>query len=213
MKKEKTTFETLSAINVNDKVEKKNNLTYLSWAWAWGIVKTYYPDASYMVTEYDGRPYLYDPDLGYMVSTCVTINNETIPMHLPVMDNSNKAMKDRPYDYKTRYGVKTCESATMFDINTAIMRCLVKNLAMFGLGHYIYAGEDLPSSEKKELVKHKHYTLDIGDGNWEKVLHYVSENKQLGITKIVKNLSVKYKVTPEVKNELKKVISNGKRVK
>ena len=84
---------------------------------------------------------------------------------------------------------------------------------MFGLGHYIYAGEDLPSSEKKEIVKHKHYTLDIGDGNWEKVLHYVSENKQLGITKIVKNLSVKYKVTPEVKNELKKVISNGKRVK
>ena len=213
MKKEKTTFETLSAINVNDKVEKKNNLTYLSWAWAWGIVKSYYPDASYMVTEYDGRPYLYDPDLGYMVSTCVTINNETIPMHLPVMDNSNKAMKDRPYDYKTRYGVKTCESATMFDINTAIMRCLVKNLATFGLGHYIYAGEDLPSSEKQDLVKHKHYTLDIGDGNWEKVLHYVSENKQLGITKIVKNLSVKYKVTPEVKNELKKVISNGKGVK
>ena len=211
MKKEKTTFETLSAINVNDKVEKKNTLTYLSWAWAWGIVKQYYPQASYVVTEYDGIPYLYDPNLGYMVSTCVTINEETIPMHLPVMDNSNKAMKDNPYEYKTRYGVKTCESATMFDINTAIMRCLVKNLAMFGLGHYIYAGEDLPSAEKEESLKPKIYTLDIGDMNWQKVLHYVVENKKLGLTKIVKNLSVKYDITPEIKTELKKAMSDGVR--
>ena len=59
MKKEKSVFETLSAINVNDKVEKKNNLTYLSWAWAWGVVKENYPDANYKVVDYEGYPYLY----------------------------------------------------------------------------------------------------------------------------------------------------------
>jgi hypothetical protein len=213
MKKEKSVFETLSAINVNDKVEKKNTLTYLSWAWAWGVVKEEFPDANYKVVDYDGYPYLFDIDLGYMVSTEVTIEGQTIPMHLPVMDNSNKAMKNHSYEYKTRYGVKDVEKASMFDINSAIMRCLVKNLAMFGLGHYIYAGEDLPSQEQKEAAKPKVYTLEIGDGNWQKVLKYVVENKRLGITKIVKNLGVKYDITPEVKTELRKAINHGKGVK
>mgnify|MGYP003147183753 FL=1 len=209
----KSVFETLSAINVNDKVEKKNNLTYLSWAWAWGVVKETYPSANYSVDDYEGKPYLFDEDLGYMVSTKVTIEGETIPMHLPVMDNTNKAMKNKAYEYTTRYGTKSVAQASMFDINTAIMRCLTKNLAMFGLGHYIYAGEDLPTQEKIEALKPKIYTLDVGDTNWKKVVQYVSDNKKLGITAIVKNLSIKYKVTPEIKTELRKVINHNKHVK
>lgn len=146
----KTTWEVLSAINCNDKTEKKNGLTYLSWAWAWGIVKENFPSANYEVKMFDGKPYLFDENLGYLIQTEVTIDGETIPMQLPVMDGANKAQKNVPYTYKTKYGEKSVEQATMFDINTAIMRCLTKNLAMFGLGHYIYAGEDLPQDHSKE---------------------------------------------------------------
>ena len=142
-------FKTLSTIDCSNKVEKKNGLTYLSWAWAWGITKEKYPDANYKVQYFDGKPYLFDADLGYMVSTEVTIDGETIPMHLPVMDYRNNAQKN--VQYKNRNA--TVEPATMFDINTAIMRCLTKNLAMFGLGHYIYAGEDLPGKEAVEMTK------------------------------------------------------------
>ena len=152
MKEEKNTWKTLSRIDCNDKVEKKDSLTYLSWAWAWGIVKENYPDASYQVKEYDGKPYLYDEVLGYLVTTSVTIQGETLTMSLPVMDSKHKAMKSYPYQYQTRSGFRTVEAATMFDINTAIMRCMTKNLALFGLGHYIYAGEDLPTYSDDKVV-------------------------------------------------------------
>lgn len=136
-KENKNTFDILSAIDCSEYVEKKGNLTYLSWAWAWGITKKNFPDANYEVINFDGKPYLADENLGYMVQTKVTINEEVIPMHLPVLDYRNKAMK---------------ENATMFDINTSIMRCLTKNLAMFGLGHYLYAGEDIPKAINKSLT-------------------------------------------------------------
>lgn len=148
----KSVFATLNAINVNDHTEVKDNgqtkLTYLSWVWAWQQVKSKYPGANYEVKHWDGKPFLYDEALGFMVETSVTIQGETMGMWLPVMDSKNKAMKAAPYIYKTKFGDKTVEPATMFDINTTIMRCLVKNLAMFGLGLYIYAGEDLPQVEK-----------------------------------------------------------------
>lgn len=156
--KGKSVFDTLNAINVNEHIEKKETgetnpdgskkmLSYLSWVWAWGQVKEHYPDASYEVRHWGDNPYLNDDQLGIMVETSVTINDETISMWLPVMDGKNKAMKATAYSYKTKYGEKRVEAATMFDINKAIMRCLAKNIAMFGLGLYIYAGEDLPQEE------------------------------------------------------------------
>ena len=137
------------SLNVSDKIEKKNGLSYLSWPWAWGTFLTNFPDAKYEIHEYDGKPYLYDEKLGYMVFTSVTVGDDTKTMWLPVMDSKNKAMKDHPYKYVVRgfnnqQKELVCEAATMFDINKTIMRCLVKNIAMFGLGLYIYAGEDLP---------------------------------------------------------------------
>jgi hypothetical protein len=142
-------FENLNKVNVNGHTEEKNGLTYLSWAWAWAEVKKAYPDANYTIEKFNGLPYVYDENTGYMVYTTVTIEGITHEMWLPVMDGANKAMKAMPYTYKDRYGKeKTVAAATMFDVNKAIMRCLVKNLAMFGLGLYIYAGEDLPESEK-----------------------------------------------------------------
>ena len=142
-------FDKLNKINVNDYTEKKNGLTYLTWSRAWGEVKKLYPNATYEIKRFDdGQPYYYDEKTGYMVFTSVTIEELTHEMWLPVMDSANKAMKDKPYTYDTRYkkGL-TVEAATMFDINKTIMRCLAKNLAMFGLGLYIYAGEDLPETD------------------------------------------------------------------
>lgn len=148
----KSVFETLNAINVNDMVEKKktekSTLTYLSWSSAWQAVKKEFPDVEYEILRNPetNLPYWYDPLTGYMVFTKVTIENQTHSMWLPVMDGTNHAMKAEPYEVQTKYKKFTVQAATMTDINKTIMRCLVKNLAMFGLGLYIYQGEDLPSS-------------------------------------------------------------------
>ena len=147
----KTVFEVLNSVNVNDHTEVKDTgstkLTYLSWAWAWAEVKKKFPDATYEIIKFNGIPYVYDPLTGYMVYTTVTIQGITHEMWLPVMDGNNRAMKSEPYEVQTKYKTITVAPATMFDVNKAIMRCLTKNLAMFGLGLYIYAGEDLPEDQ------------------------------------------------------------------
>lgn len=154
-------FKTLYKINVNDHTEQKDGLTYLSWPFAIAEVKKNFPDFTYTVHRFGESklPYVYDDDTGYMVSTEVTIGGQTHEMWLPVMDGKNKAMKNHPYDYfvkdyKTGKNItKTVSPATMFDINKAIMRCLVKNLAMFGLGLYIYSGEDLPEVTLDDVLE------------------------------------------------------------
>lgn len=155
--KKTSLFERLAQIDCSGHTEKKksNNgpeLTYLSWSWAWQILKLNCPDATYKVREWDGKPYLFDADLGYLVETELTCEGITMSQRLPVMDGANKAQKNVVYEYATKYGKKQVQSATMFDINTAIQRCLVKNIAMFGLGLNVYAGEDLPISTEDVQV-------------------------------------------------------------
>jgi hypothetical protein len=199
---------------VNDKVEKKDNLTYLSWAWAWSEVKKAYPNASYEVIDVDMGI------LGIMCTTSVTIEDQTLKMWLPVMDSKNRAMKAESYTYSTKYGEKTVEAATMFDVNKTLMRCLVKNLAMFGLGIYIYAGEDLPESEtaqsnvqsesktaQSNVQQSNKLALEVGDANWDRVVKYATENKGIGAKKIIESLSVKYSISPSVKAEITKVVA------
>lgn len=168
-KDELTHFKKLFAINCNDKTEKKNNgsaqLTYLSWCYAWSEVKKEFPNANYEILKFGENklPYVYDEKTGYMVFTRVEIEDVEHEMWLPVMDSANKAMKDEPYKYQVKeykygkwtgnYIEKTVEPATMFDINKTIMRCLTKNLAMFGLGLYIYAGEDLPEDVENDITE------------------------------------------------------------
>jgi hypothetical protein len=187
-----TTFEKLSRINVNDHVEKKKDLSYLSWAWAWSEVKKACPD-----TRYDIKETEYDEALGFMCHTSVTIEGETLDMWLPVMDGANKSMKKTEYTYTTKFGQKTCEAATMFDINKTIMRCLVKNLAMFGLGIYIYAGEDLPEAPPTPPKVVELSKLEQGSEAWSKVISYATANKNLGIATIVQQLSRKYTLDAE----------------
>ena len=149
-------FSKLNAINVNDKVEKKNGLTYLSWAYAWGEVKKLYPDANYTIYENaDGWNYHTDGRTCW-VKTGVTINGiEHIEM-LPVMDFRNASI--------------LLEKVTSFDVNKAIQRSLTKAVARHGLGLYIYAGEDLPEEEanaQKEETAQPSYTELPEDTYWK----------------------------------------------
>jgi hypothetical protein len=130
-------FEEIYSLNVNDKTEKKGQLTYLSWAWAWAEFKKKYPKATYTVDKFDGTYCTGNEKLGWMVRTEVFADELCYEMWLPIMDMRNNAIL----------------SPKMTDVNKTIMRCLTKNLAMFGLGLYIYAGEDLPEDEDEPQVK------------------------------------------------------------
>jgi hypothetical protein len=164
-------FEELLKLNVNDKVEKKKSgkteLTYLSWAFAVAEMEKAYPEWEYSILEFNGLPYQFDSNTGYLVWTEIKAGGKTKKMWLPVMDGSNKAMKNVAQEYLVKGWndapptKKTVEAATMFDINKTIMRCLVKNIAMFGIGLYIYSGEDLPE-EPTEIVKIE--TIDSEQG-------------------------------------------------
>lgn len=135
---EKSVFAVLNAINVNEHTEKKNNLTYLSWAWAWAEVKKNYPDAFYTIYENkDGMNYHTDGRTCW-VKTGVTINGLEHIEYLPVMDYKNASIP--------------LERVTSFDVNKAIQRSLTKAAARHGLGLYIYAGEDLPEDEKENKI-------------------------------------------------------------
>lgn len=134
-KKQLSVFDTLNEINVNEHTEKKNGLTYLSWAWAWAKVKENYPDAFYTIYENkDGLNYHTDGRTCW-VKTGVTINGLEHIEYLPVMDYRNASIK--------------LENVTSFDVNKAIQRSLTKAAARHGLGLYIYAGEDLPEAERE----------------------------------------------------------------
>ena len=199
-------FEELLKLNVNDKVEKKgqgrNALSYLSWTYAWAEFKKAYPDAKYRVLKDEsGIPY-FNSNEGAMCYTEVSANGETHEMWLPVMNGANKAMKDKPYTYKVKdYNTgklidKTVEPFTMFDVNKTIMRCLVKNLAMFGLGLYIYSGEDLPEQPVKELLP---FNPDFSE--CQKAIKYVAsqDDKEKAIADVEK----KYKLSETDREKLR----------
>ena len=125
-------WQTLSKIDVNKHTEKKGNLTYLSWAWAWAVTKEHYPEANYVFVDNEIHAD------GTMTVHCeISIETVNHEMWLPVMDNRNKAIKN----------------PDAFAINTAKMRCLTKGLSMHGLGAYIYAGEDLPQGEPEKTYE------------------------------------------------------------
>lgn len=127
-------FRQLNNINVNEKTEQKNGLTYLSWAWAWGEVKKLFPDATYTVYENPDGLFYHTDGMTCWVKTGVTVNGIEHIEFLPVMDFKNKSIPR--------------EHVTSFDVNKAIQRSLTKAVARHGLGLYVYAGEDLPEEEK-----------------------------------------------------------------
>ncbi len=195
-----TDFAKMLTVDVRKFVTTKQNQKYMSWVHAWQEFKRIYPDANYKVIYSEfGIPYTVTP-LGIMVRTEVTANGETLPMHLPVMNNAMKSMKEVSYTYQTKNGEKQVEPATMMDVNKAIMRCLTKNIAMFGLGLFIYSGEDAPeqetvdSSQLQAIVdKSKEKNLVISDicaawqveklaniyaSNFENIINWMDKTKR-----------------------------------
>ena len=134
MTTKKKPWDILSKIDCADKVENKNGLTYLSWAWAWGILKAHFPDASFEKHYFDGLPYAADPNGYAYVKVSVTVEGAEVTETMPVLDYRNKAVKN----------------PDAFSVNSSLQRCLTKAISYHGLGHYIYAGEDLPPNDGEE---------------------------------------------------------------
>jgi hypothetical protein len=134
MTTKKKPWDVLSKIDCADKVENKNGLTYLSWAWAWGILKAHFPDASFEKHYFDGLPYASDPQGYAYVKVSVTVEGAEVTETMPVLDYRNKAVKN----------------PDAFSVNSSLQRCLTKAISYHGLGHYIYAGEDLPPNDGEE---------------------------------------------------------------
>ena len=139
MNNKKSIFETLFEINVNERIEKKNGLSYLSWPYAWAEVKKLYPSANYKVYETESGCIYFTDGKTCWVKTGVTIDDLEHIEYLPVMDYKNRSI--------------LLENITSFDVNKSIQRSLTKALARHGLGLYIYAGEDLPEIETERIAQ------------------------------------------------------------
>lgn len=207
-KKTTSVFETLSAISVKEKIERKGNLDYLSWANAWTMLKAVYPDAQRKVYEHEhtGFNYFTDGKSAY-VKVGIIVNNLEHIDYLPIMDFRNNAIH--------------IDKVTAMDVNKAIQRSTAKAIAMHGLGLSLWTGEDIPeivssstpiksnasSPTKAQIVKDSEQNvveedkidLNVGDDNWKKVLSYVENNKSQGIKKIGAQLNRKYNISKEAK--------------
>lgn len=190
-------FAELNSINVGEKIEKKNELSYLSWAWAWGELKKKFPEATYTIYE-NAQGWCYHTDgKTCWVKTGVTVNGIEHIEYLPVMDFKNKSIP--------------AESVTSYDVNKAIQRSLTKAVARHGLGLYIYAGEDLPEGEEKPEVKkataeqvNKIKELTPNETTLNAMLKYFSVKQLADLTEEQANLAIekrKKSIEEEKKNE------------
>ena len=145
-------FKVLSSLDLSEYVEKREGLSYVSWSNAWKIFCEFYPNAKFeVVKNQQGLPYFVDPLVGVMVFVKVEAEEGySQEMYLPVLDNKNKTMKLEEYTYQVydsynrKYIEKKVNPVSMFDINRALQRALVKCVSLFGLGLYLYQGQDLP---------------------------------------------------------------------
>ena len=129
-------FKTLDAVNCSQYTERKGNLSYISWAWAWRIVKSHFPDATYTIYEnQEGWNYFTDGRTAW-VKTGVTIQGLEHIEYLPVMDQ--------------RFQSIPLENVRSTDVNKAIQRSLTKACARHGLGLSLYAGEDLTDRQQPQ---------------------------------------------------------------
>lgn len=213
-KQNTSVFSTLSAISVKEKIERKGNLDYLSWANAWAMLKAVYPDAQRKVYEHEhtGFNYFTDGRSAY-VKVGVVVNGLEHIDYLPVMDFRNNAIP--------------IEKITAMDVNKTIQRSTAKAIAMHGLGLSLWTGEDIPElttsapaptkAPAKTPVKAEGEASNLtelkkGTENWEKVVKYIEANKGLGIEAIGKQLNRKYKMSPAIKKEIANLFkseSNG----
>jgi hypothetical protein len=152
-------FEDLYKVNCNDKIEKKNGLSYLAWAFAWAEIKKRHPDAFYTIYENKEGWFYHTDGKTCWVKTGVTVNGLEHIEYLPVMDFRNQSIP--------------ADKVTSFDVNKAIQRSLTKACARHGLGLYVYAGEDLPEQPFEPMTEQQRTRLEELGANWDKLLPYL----------------------------------------
>jgi len=200
MSKEQSVFASLYGLTVKDKIERKGHLDYLSWANAWALLKSHYPDAQREVYEHDhtGLNFFTDGTTAYVKVGIIVGGIEHID-YLPVMDHRNNAIP--------------VAKVTSTDVNKTIQRSTAKAIAMHGLGLSLWTGEDIadiPSSApatKTKVDSTETVLLEKGTEDWERVAKYVEANKGLGLEKIGQQLTRKYKITPALKKEIVELIN------
>ena len=140
----------LLKLNVNEHTEKKNGLTYLSWAWAWAEALKADPKATFQVHLFGEKPYM---EINGTAMVWVTVTLFEIPRvcMLPVMDHTNKPITIEGVATVNKYGKEVITKLDSFNVNTAIMRCMTKALSLHGLGLYIYSGEDIPEESGSKI--------------------------------------------------------------
>lgn len=189
-------FKELNAINVNKMTEKKGNLTYLSWAYAWQETMKVCPDMTRTVYESaTGNNYHTDGKTAW-VKVGITIGGQEHIDYLPIMDARNAALP--------------IEKVTSFDANKAIQRSTTKAIGLHGLGLYIYAGEDMPDEEKTAKAPSEPAIIElvVGDENWAKVMNYLTANKKKGSKFIIEQLSKKYSISEATRSEINKEVAS-----
>jgi len=191
-------FRELNAINVSKMTEKKGNLTYLSWAYAWQEIMKVCPDMTRKVYENDHGWNFHTDGRTAWVKVGITVDGQEHIDYLPIMDAKNKAIP--------------LEQVTSFDVNKAIQRSTTKAIGLHGLGLYIYAGEDMPDEEKAAKATPSTegiiIDLEIGDENWVRVMNFLNANKKKGSKFILEQLSKKYNITDVIRTEVNKEVAS-----
>ena len=189
----KSTFKELTSINVRDKVEKKGRFDYLSWAYAWAIVKDKYPNANRKVYESDhtGLNYFTDGNTGY-VKVGITINDIEHIDYLPIMGHNNQSL--------------SVDKISSFAVNKTIQRSTVKAIAMHGLGLSLWAGEDLAdiseTAPKKVTTTEKKPTLKKTHAKWNDVVNFVKTNKNEPFASTISKVEQKFTLSVAIKKDL-----------
>ena len=166
------TYAVLRDINVGEHIEHKGKFSYLSWAWAVDVLLQHYPDATWEVREWDGFPALHQGESGWWVHVSVTVNGITRSQWHPVLNHQNKPI----------------HTPSVFEFNTSIQRCLVKAIALHGLGLYIYAGEDLPpadvEAQKRKVEEEKAKREEMAVQYVAQTLEHLENNDALGMRQL-----------------------------
>lgn len=189
----KSTFKTLTSVNVKDRVEKKGRFDYLSWAYAWAMVKDQYPDANRKVYESEATElnYFTDGKTGY-VKVGVTVDGVEHIDYLPIMGHNNQSL--------------TVDKITSFAVNKTIQRSTVKAIAMHGLGLSLWAGEDLVDiselAPKVNTSTTKKPTLKKTHEKWNDVVNFVKANKNEPFSATIAKVEQKFTLTATTKKEL-----------
>jgi hypothetical protein len=205
----KSVFETLNSVPFRDKIENKGGLDYLSWAWAWSMLKANYPNANRIVYEdpATGLNFFTDGKTAY-VKVGISIDGLEHIDYLPIMDFRNNPI--------------LIDKLTATDVNKTIQRSTAKAIAMHGLGIQLWSGEDIPgeapatspamgtpkqsASVQPTPQPQQAESLKTGTENWDRVVAYVTANKEIGFDKIIAQLKRKYTIAPSVANKIKELL-------